>query len=262
MIYQLSCAILLLLMIPATGFSAIASSPTPANIKQLWENFEASNETKFSPGKFPYQTCFENAARQNNVPVALLLAVGRGESNFNAKAESKANAHGIMQIQWPGTAKDLGFSSIKELQNPCKNISAGSKYLRQLIDRYKGSYHLALAAYNYGLGRIKIDRKPPEGAQWYSGYIYDKLNLILSLGTEGTQINYNNLKQRVLLTFSRPFQATSYINFLRKEFPMLNFDWFRDEVKYQGYYAVLVYDSEKTLRKAEKLLQEAGYLRK
>ena len=67
---------------------------------------------------YPYQRCFEAAASLHQVPVDLLLAVAATESNWQPDARSHANAHGIMQIQWPGTARHLGVKRVAELYNP------------------------------------------------------------------------------------------------------------------------------------------------
>ena len=64
---------------------------------------------------YPYQRCFEIAADMHNLPLDLVLAVAATESNWDPDARSHANAHGIMQIQWPGTAKDLGVQRVSEL---------------------------------------------------------------------------------------------------------------------------------------------------
>ena len=72
-----------------------------------------------------------------------------------------------MQILWPATAQELGIKRKSDLFNPCTNIRAGARYLKYLMDRYKGDYHLALAAYNYGPHRIKQGAAPfeiPKGA--------------------------------------------------------------------------------------------------
>jgi hypothetical protein len=72
-----------------------------------------------------------------------------------------------MQIQWPGTAHHLGINRVAELYNPCLNIDRGSAYLRELLTRYQGDVTRALAAYNYGPGRISQNKPIPAGAQRY-----------------------------------------------------------------------------------------------
>ncbi len=117
--------------------------------------------------EYPYQSCFEVAAKMHNVPLELLLAVAATESDWDADARSHANAHGVMQIQWPGTARHLGVKRVAELYNPCFNISLGAKYLAQLLRDFDGGETRALAAYNYGPTRIAASPAIPKGAQKY-----------------------------------------------------------------------------------------------
>jgi hypothetical protein len=121
--------------------------------------------------QYPYQSCFEVAAQMHRVPVDLLLAVAATESNWDADARSHANAHGIMQIQWPGTAKHLGVKRVAELYNPCFNISLGAQYLSELLAQFEGSSERALAAYNYGPTRISSSATLPQGAQRYAARV-------------------------------------------------------------------------------------------
>jgi hypothetical protein len=101
------------------------------------------------------------------VPLETLLAVAATESNWNPDARSTANAHGIMQIQWPGTARHLGVQRVSELYNPCLNIELGARYLRELIDGHSGDLTRALASYNYGPTRIAQASTLPDGARSY-----------------------------------------------------------------------------------------------
>jgi len=82
------------------------------------------------------------------------------ESDFNAQAVSPVGAQGLMQLM-PGTAADLG---VTDAFDPEQNIQAGSKYLKQLMDRYDGDAKLALAAYNWGMGNLERhpERMPQE----------------------------------------------------------------------------------------------------
>lgn len=119
----------------------------------------------------PYQSCFNTASRLHDVPVDLLLAVAATESALDPDARSAANAHGIMQIQWPGTAKHLGVQRVSELYNPCLNIELGARYLKELLDANGGDVQRALAAYNYGPTRINASRTLPDGAIRYAATV-------------------------------------------------------------------------------------------
>jgi soluble lytic murein transglycosylase-like protein len=84
------------------------------------------------------------------LPPALVLAVIQAESNFVPHAVSPKGALGLMQLM-PGTANLLG---VQNPFNPRENILAGCRYLRDLLDRFKGSLPLAVAAYNAGDSRV------------------------------------------------------------------------------------------------------------
>ncbi len=134
---------------------------------------------------YPYGSCFEIASRMHDVPVELLLAVASVESALNPDARSNKNAHGIMQIQWPGTAKHLGVKRVSELYNPCLNIELGARYLRELLDANGGDVERALAAYNYGPGRIRRSTTLPEGARGYASKVAAKQTAIESRARQG-----------------------------------------------------------------------------
>lgn len=90
---------------------------------------------------------------------ALALAVTRQESAFNAAAVSPSGALGLMQLM-PGTARDvagrlgLPFVQSKLTADPSYNVTLGSQYLAEMLQRFGGSYELALAAYNAGPSRV------------------------------------------------------------------------------------------------------------
>ena len=85
-------------------------------------------------------------SRQHQLHPALIRAVIKAESDFDPHAVSRAGAVGLMQLM-PQTAVRL---EVRDLYDPEDNIGGGTKYLRQLLDRFRGNLPLALAAYNAG----------------------------------------------------------------------------------------------------------------
>ncbi|MBI4892068.1 MAG: lytic transglycosylase domain-containing protein [Acidobacteria bacterium] len=93
----------------------------------------------------------ERAAAANGLTPALLRAVVRQESSAMPCAVSPAGAMGLMQLM-PATAVQLG---VRDPFDPEQNITAGSAFLRQLLDRFQGNLPLALGAYNAGPARVE-----------------------------------------------------------------------------------------------------------
>jgi peptidoglycan lytic transglycosylase len=94
------------------------------------------------------------------VDTALVLALARQESEFNAKAKSPVGARGMMQIM-PGTARAIArqhkvrYSRSRLVSDPSYNIALGVAHLHDLIKKYNGSYILPLVAYNAGPRRVR-----------------------------------------------------------------------------------------------------------
>jgi soluble lytic murein transglycosylase-like protein len=87
----------------------------------------------------------------------LVNSVIRAESGFNARAVSRKGAQGLMQLM-PGTASRMGVS---DAFDPLANVGGGSRYLRELIERYHFDLVKALAAYNAGPQRVEQFRGVP-----------------------------------------------------------------------------------------------------
>jgi soluble lytic murein transglycosylase len=88
----------------------------------------------------------------------MVHAIARQESQFDRAIVSRAGARGLMQLM-PATAQEvagkigLGYDQ-GSLFDPQYNIQLGSTYIRSLLRYYNGSYPLAIAAYNAGMGNV------------------------------------------------------------------------------------------------------------
>ena len=107
---------------------------------------------------FPFwETAIDRASRTHALDPRLIAAVIRAESGYDPGAVSPRGAQGVMQIM-PATQRELGLD---DPFDPEANVEAGSRYLRQQLDRF-GSLELALAAYNAGPGNVlKYGGMPP-----------------------------------------------------------------------------------------------------
>jgi hypothetical protein len=81
----------------------------------------------------------------------LVNSVIKAESGFNAHAVSPKGAQGLMQLM-PSTASTLG---VPNAFDPKANVEGGTKYLRELLERYNFDLVKALAAYNAGPQRVE-----------------------------------------------------------------------------------------------------------
>ncbi|MBI2346416.1 MAG: lytic transglycosylase domain-containing protein [Deltaproteobacteria bacterium] len=106
-----------------------------------------------------YAPVIGHCAAKYGVPVPLICGVILQESGGNPKAVSPAGARGLMQLM-PATARRMGVTNIMD---PRQNIEGGVRYLRFLLDRFKGNVKLAVAAYNCGEGNVEKygNRIPP-----------------------------------------------------------------------------------------------------
>jgi soluble lytic murein transglycosylase len=95
----------------------------------------------------------------NGLDPYLVASLVRQESEFNVLALSHANAVGLMQLL-PKTGKTVakqvklkGYSA-PQLYTPGVNLQLGTRYFKEMVDRYNGQFEYALAAYNAGTDRV------------------------------------------------------------------------------------------------------------
>lgn len=136
------------------------------NIRQALLSMRSASSLHYSPfGPAVYQSdaslttvmpqylsaVILEASRKHGVDPRLVAAVAARESAFNPNALSAVGASGIMQLM-PETAKFLGVTNPLDAR---ESVFGGARYLRTLLDTYRGDLDLTLAAYNAGPGAVQ-----------------------------------------------------------------------------------------------------------
>ena len=109
-----------------------------------------ANMNGFTTGDATIDSYIVESSRRYRIDPLLIYAQMHQESSFKIKATSYKGASGLMQLM-PATARRFGVTKIYD---PQQNIDAGVKYMRWLLDTFKGDVVLALAGYNAGEGAV------------------------------------------------------------------------------------------------------------
>jgi len=129
-------------------FETVADAPAPAAApapRQLQPS------AAISPHPFDLNQAVKDASGTYQLDPDLVTSVIRAESGFNVRAVSPKGAQGLMQLM-PQTASQLG---VHNAFDPKANVDAGTRYLRELLERYNFDLIKALAAYNAGPERVE-----------------------------------------------------------------------------------------------------------
>ena len=165
--FQLLIFVLVLLPLPAAadiykyedaeGVLHFTDAPTDRRFKVFMRDIKKDRQLRTTfrlaecarnPAEF--EQIIDSCAVQYGVDKSLVKAVIHAESGYDPNAVSAKGASGLMQLM-PNTARSL---KVANTFDPADNIRGGVRYLKFLLDTFKGDVTLALAAYNAGLSRV------------------------------------------------------------------------------------------------------------
>jgi soluble lytic murein transglycosylase-like protein len=149
-----------LMLAPYTGETAALPAPDRGDAEEVETVDErpaaprrsaSAAETGFlGQARERIEVLIEVAARRAGLDRHLVRAVVMVESRFRPDARSRADARGLMQVI-PATGARYG---VRDLFDPAENLSAGTRYLADLLRLFDGNVELALAGYNAGEGAV------------------------------------------------------------------------------------------------------------
>lgn len=129
----------------------VVLAPLTSHAQSMWSGgpIVVSEQTALTRVPEGYRDMVAAASEESGFSVALIDALIRAESGYDAKAVSKKGALGLVQIM-PETAKELELEDSFDAE---ANLAAGLLYLADQLETF-GSLSLALAAYNAGPGAV------------------------------------------------------------------------------------------------------------
>lgn len=130
----------------------VVAKEEPAPVPPPEPVFRVGYQSEQPMPDVPFGDLIHATAQKHDLNPALVAAVVRAESAFDAQAVSHKGARGLMQLM-PATASRFGVEG-NAVFDPARNVDAGSRYLRWLADRFDGDLPRILAGYNAGEGTV------------------------------------------------------------------------------------------------------------
>jgi soluble lytic murein transglycosylase-like protein len=106
--------------------------------------------------------------QQNKVPVEVVFAIMRQESEFTPEAVSKKGAKGLMQVM-PITWKSYSLPHFKNVTDPVQNVHVGTLYLADLFEQF-GDWKAVFRAYYAGPQNYNN-----KNYDWYANAVVKKI---------------------------------------------------------------------------------------
>ena len=149
----------------AEGTLHFTDAPTDKRYKVIMRDIQRDRKLRtafklpgYARNPAEFEPIISSCSREFGVDSSLVKAVIHAESGYNPNAVSPTGAQGLMQLM-PKTAQG---HKVADCLNPSDNIRGGVRYLKFLLDTFKGNASLALAAYNAGLNSVaKYGGIPP-----------------------------------------------------------------------------------------------------
>lgn len=188
--------------LPSGGIAPIKKRPVRSRtdwIAPVPESSPASSPAL--SGNNRYDKHIRRASDRYNVDFGIIKAMIHAESAFNPRAVSRVGALGLMQLM-PGTARDMG---VRDVFNPEQNILGGTRYLKEMLERYNYDVKLSLAAYN--AGPTVVDRNggvpPYVETHEYIGRVLRLIRVYSNESSSGRKL-YRVVKNGAVILSERP----------------------------------------------------------
>lgn len=140
------------------GVLHFSNVPTSRQYRYIGPEFSSNRYNTFPRGTADdYDHIIIQASKLYDIRFELIKAIIRVESNFNPNAVSPKGALGLMQLM----PSNVELLNVRNPFDPHENVMAGTRFFRQLLERYNSDLSLSLAAYNAGPGAVDRHRNIP-----------------------------------------------------------------------------------------------------